>query len=85
MGNNNLKENIKQIIKELDRYKYLNRDQLFTYCINEKLKTTLANYEKTLDLSSETLLRNKVSHVLKEITKQQCKQEKNSIEEGEKH
>ena len=76
MGSNNLKENIKKIIKELDRYKYLNRDQLFTYCINEKLKATLVKYEKALNFSSETLLRNKISHVLKEITKQQCKQEK---------
>jgi hypothetical protein len=77
-----LHDTIMKITEELNRYKDLTPNQLFTQCINEKLKCTLLKYKVELQQSEEYLIKRKTCDVLKAITKIQKKQDKEDLQKA---
>lgn len=72
-----LSENLILIKDELDRYKNVSRNELFTKCIDEKLKGTLKKYNEETNLTSTYLIEQSSIRVMKTLTKIQ---KKNDIE-----
>ena len=81
LAETNLNRNILEIKKELNLYKDYARDEFFTYCINEKLKSTLRKYEIELNNSEAYLINRRCNDVLKTITKIQKEQDKKDLDE----
>ena len=75
-----LNEIIKSINDDLDKYKDLTHEQIFTTCIETKLRNTLLNYNYDIDLNSKFLLTRQAEKVLKAITKIQKEQDKEDLE-----
>lgn len=76
-----LKDRIIEVAADLDRYKDIPRDRLFTQCIDEKLKHTLKTYISDLDLTSDELMKKAGFRVMKALTKIQKNDDKNAIKE----
>lgn len=74
-----LNEIIKSINDDLDKYKDLTHEQIFTTCIETKLRNTLLNYNYDIDLNSKFLLTRQAEKVLKAITKIQMKDNREAI------
>jgi len=66
-----LNENLLQIQKELNAFKDISRDELYSKCIDDKLTETVLKYNTELDLNSKYLLTRASMKVLKGITKVQ--------------
>lgn len=76
---NMLRENIKEIISDLDRYADKNRDELYTEFINYKLTNTLKHYNDEIEYNSDRLIKSESVRVLKAITKIQKRQDVENI------
>lgn len=74
--------NLKYIKKEINRYIDKTPAELLSYCIEDKLNTTLKKYNKEMDLNSDYLLSRSSFKVLKAITKIQKKSDKKALEDA---
>lgn len=73
-------QNLKEIISDIDRYKDISRIDLINSCINKKLNLTLEEYQSDIDNTSEYLLKQNGTRVIKAITKIQKNNDKAVIE-----
>lgn len=80
--NKSLKENLIDISNELNKYKNISRNSLFTTCINNKLKNTLRQYNLEIELTSKYLIEQNTVRVMKTITKVQKQNDLEALEEA---
>ena len=82
-----LEAKIKHIKQDISKYENINRADLLTKCIDDKLRATLKKYNLDMELNSDYLLKREGTRVLKALTKLQKKDDKEallaSIEEEE--
>lgn len=85
------KAELLRIEMELDKYADLSRAELLTYCIKEKLNSTLRKYNEEMQGKMDVLSRAGNIRVLKAISKIQKNNDKKAIqdqidsEKGELH
>ena len=63
----------------LNKYKDMDRDTLFNYCIDRRLQATLLNYNEELEGNTSYLLRKCGWRVLKTLTRMQKDDDKEAI------
>lgn len=64
---------------ELNKYKDMDRNTLFNYCIDRRLQATLLNYNEELEDTTGFLLRKAGWRVLKALTRIQKNDDKDEI------
>ncbi len=74
-----LKNNIHAITAEISKYKDMSRAELYTKCVDEKLKATLSQYINVLNLTEQELRDKSSIRVLKAATKLQKQTDKEAI------
>lgn len=76
-----LAKKIKQVEQEINQYNNLTRQELYQQCIDAKLKVTLDNYLHIIEVNEDYLLTRNSVKVMKAITKQQKKEDKERLAE----
>lgn len=74
-----LKSNIEKISEEINRYINLSRSELFTKCVDAKLKATLSLYMNVLNMTEQELRGKSSIRVIKAATKLQRDADKEAI------
>lgn len=72
-------ESLQMVKDELNRYLTISRDDLFTQCINERLKATLLEYGEHVENDSNFLMKQSEIRVFKAITRMQREEDKETI------
>lgn len=75
-----LKTEINHIKYDLNKYSDKNREDLLSYCINDKLQGTLERYNEEIKLNSDYILQRSSFKVLKALAKLQKKADKEALE-----